>query len=409
MNILFLSLKNFTSLDESNIYVDLLKEFVSYGHELDIISPVQKREKTPTNSIIGESVRIYKPLIGNITNTGFLEKGISIFLYRSQIIKCIKKCIGNKKIDLFIVSVPPVTVDSIVNYVKKHYGCPVYLLLKDIWPASIFDVKVFGGTPLKKIVTTVLRMSEKRLYKSSDYIGCLSQANVDYICENNKYLDFRKVHVNPNSIIPHTIAPITITERNSIRDKYGIPNNKLTFIYGGTLGVGQNVYHIVDCMKECKDLDCHFVISGRGVQYHLLEQYKNNYKPKNLTLINGLPKDEYEKLLQSCDVGLVFLRYTAMTPNIPSRILTYMDYSLPILSCTDPTSDLNQIIENGNFGWGCLSNNPVEFKGCIEKILNTNLEPFKLSSNKFLKEHFSANESYSIIMKQLLPDKEIML
>ena len=362
-----------TSLDESNIYTDLVKEFVNHGHHVDIVSPIEKRSKTYDVDIHGEGYDIYKPHIGNITNTGFVEKGLSILKYRNHIIKCIKSKIGSKSIDLFLVAVPPVTVDKVVAYVKRQYGCKVYLLLKDIWPASMFDLKTTGGPIIKKAVCSVFRIWEKNLYMLSDSIGCLSQGNVDYICRNNMYLDPKKVHENPNSIIPHDIHPLDIDKRNATRSKFGVPVDKIVFVYGGTLGVGQNVAHIVECMKACRDLNCHFVISGRGVQYNLLEQYRNEFNPDNLTLINGLPKAEYDSLMQACDVGMVFLRYTAQTPNIPSRILTYMDYSLPILSCTDSTSDLNHIIEAGRFGWGCLSNDPEKFRACVETVLNSDI------------------------------------
>jgi glycosyltransferase involved in cell wall biosynthesis len=393
MNVLFLSVVDMTSIDESGIYTDLIREFVNNGHHVDIISPIEKRSSTKDTDIHKEGYDIYKPHVGNITNTGFVEKGISILQYRKQIIQCIRSKIGNKTIDLFIVAVPPVTVDTVVAFVKKHYGCKVYLLLKDIWPASMFDLKTTGGPIVKKAVCTVFRVWEKNLYNLSDSIGCLSQGNVEYIRRNNKYLDPRKVHVNPNTITPHEILPLTIEEKNTIRSKYGIPVDKIAFIYGGTLGVGQNVPHIVECLKACKDLNCHFVISGKGVQYEFLEQYRDEEKPENLTLINGLPKAEYDKLMQSCDVGMVFLRYTAKTPNIPSRILTYMDYSLPILSCTDPTSDLNQIIEEGKFGWGCLSNDSAAFKKLVVDILQSDVAQYGRNGRIYLEKEYPIYDS----------------
>lgn len=401
MNVLFLSVMDMVSIDESNIYTDLIREFVNHGHHVDIISPIEKRSKTSDTDIHREGYDIYKPHVGNITNTGFAEKGFSILQYRKQIIECINSKIGNKKIDLFIVAVPPVTVDAVVAFVKKQYGCKVYLLLKDIWPASMFDLKTTGGPIVKKAVCTVFRVWEKNLYNLSDSIGCLSKGNVEYIRRNNKYLDPKKVHENPNTILPHDILPLNMEERKAIRGKYGIPVDKIAFIYGGTLGVGQNVPHIVECLKACKDLNCHFVISGKGVQYEFLEQYRDEEKPENLTLINGLPKAEYDKLMQSCDVGMVFLRYTAKTPNIPSRILTYMDYSLPILSCTDPTSDLNQIIEEGKFGWGCLSNDSAAFKKLVVDILQSDVAQYGRNGRIYLEKEYTSAQSYEIIMNAI--------
>lgn len=43
MNVLFLTLLDFDSLQEHNIYTDLLREFVKNGHKVSVISPVERR------------------------------------------------------------------------------------------------------------------------------------------------------------------------------------------------------------------------------------------------------------------------------------------------------------------------------------------------------------------------------
>ena len=143
------------------------------------------------------------------------------------------------------------------------------------------------------------------------------------------------------------------------------------------------------------------MISGRGTQYHHLKEYEDGYSPKNLTLINGLPKEDYEKLQQACDVGLVFLRFTAQTPNFPSRILGYMEMSLPILSCTDPITDVGKVIEENGFGWSCLSNSPKSFRDKVEEIINTGVGNKGKIGRFYLEKEYSSDRSYEQIMKVL--------
>lgn len=405
MNILFFSLQNIMSLDQSDIYSDLIRKFVSNGHYVYVISPWEKRFNGVEEIINGDSYKIIKPKIGNITNTPFIEKGFSILGLRHILISNIKQFVGDTDIDLFLLATPPVTEDVVVKYVKSKYNCKVYLLLKDIWPASMNDLKTPGGEPLKKLVSFVFSKWEKRLFQLSDWIGCMSQANVDYVINHNGYLDNRKIQICPNSIDPKDITPLEKNEAISIREKYGIPTDKVCFVYGGTLGIGQNVPFIVECLKACKDLNCHFVISGRGTQYHYLKEYADDYNPQNLTLINGLPKEEYEKLQQACDVGLVFLRFTAQTPNFPSRILGYMEMSLPILSCTDPTTDVGKVIEDGGFGWSCLSNDTESFKNTIKRVMTCDISSFGKRGRKYLEDHYTSSASYSIIMNSIAGDK----
>lgn len=397
MNVLFLSLLRISTLQESNIYTDLLREFVKDGDNVIVISPIEKRFLKCEKKNNCSEIKIINPNIGNITNTPFVEKGISSILFQRQIISCIKKEIPDEHIDLFILATPPVNANRIVRLVKKHYGAKTYLLLKDIWPASINDLRLPGGMITKTLVSLFFRGYEIDLYKQVDAIACMSEANMKYVLEHNKYITSRKVHINPNAISIKPIERITEKERLSLRSKYGIPKDELCFVYGGTLGIGQNVPHIIDCLKACRDLNCSFLIIGNGVQYYMLENYMKESKQENVFLLSRLPKDEYLKLMQSCDVGLVFLRYSAQTPNFPSRILSYMEYEIPILSCTDPVSDLNETIRKGKFGYGCLSNNAEEFKKLVIRMCQDNILKMGKNGRRFLEKNYSAKGSMDII------------
>jgi hypothetical protein len=252
MNILFFSMVNIISIDEHSMYSDLMKEFVNHGHNVTVINPIEKRHWGKIKTQDSECFKVINVNVGNITNTPFIEKGISVVRVNSALISAIKYHVGEKNIDLCIVAVPPVTFAKTMEYIKIKYGAKLYLLLKDIWPASIFDMSVPGGKFVKKLVCSFFRLYEKRLYKLSDAIGCISPKNVEYIIKNNAYISPEKVHVNPNSISPKDILPLSATEKCAIRIKYGVPTDKICFVYGGTLGVGQNVAHIVECMKACE-------------------------------------------------------------------------------------------------------------------------------------------------------------
>ena len=51
MKILFLTLLDFSSVEESGIYTDLMREFVKDNHKVYIISPTEKRKQQPTRLI----------------------------------------------------------------------------------------------------------------------------------------------------------------------------------------------------------------------------------------------------------------------------------------------------------------------------------------------------------------------
>ncbi len=74
MNILFLTLIDFSTIDEPGIYQDLLREFYKNGHSVYVISPVERRRKQDTLILKTEMATILKLRIGNTQKTNFFRK-----------------------------------------------------------------------------------------------------------------------------------------------------------------------------------------------------------------------------------------------------------------------------------------------------------------------------------------------
>src|SRR5699024_7955319 len=82
--------------------------------------------------------------------------------------------------------------------------------------------------------------------------------------------------------------------------------------------------------------------------------------------LDFLPKAEYELLANSADVGLIFLDYRFTIPNFPSRLLSYMQASMPIIVASDANTDIGDIAEKEGFGFKCWSNNVEAFNKCVQ-------------------------------------------
>lgn len=116
------------------------------------------------------------------------------------------------------------------------------------------------------------------------------------------------IEVAPNSIDLTNVSPNKdVKDRIRIRKKYGLPNDKPIFINGGNLGKPQGVDYIVNCLEELKNRDdCFFLIVGYGSEYEKLRQWYNQNLDKSVKLLGSLPKDDYDILVNTCDVGLIF-------------------------------------------------------------------------------------------------------
>ena len=396
MNILFLTLHDFSSINEKGIYTDLLREFNKEKHNVYIISPTERRNRQKTHLIDFDKGKILKIKIGNIQKSNLIEKGITTITLESKFKKAIKKYFSDVKFDLIIYSTPPITLQKSVEYVKNRDNATTYLLLKDIFPQNAIDLNIFSK---KGLIYKYFRNKEKQLYKLSDKIGCMSQANVDYLLNHNPWLDKKKVEVCPNSIDVQDFN-VTQLERIALRNKYGIPLEKKVFVYGGNLGKPQGVDFLIKCLSsQVSNEKAFFLIVGAGTEYWKLEKYLNEDKPSNVKLMKHLPRDEYDCMIASCDVGMIFLDHRFTIPNFPSRLLTYMQAKLPVLSVTDSNTDIGRIIVSGDFGWSCESNDVNMFKCTVYDILNANITDMGAKGFEYLLQNYTVEKSCNIVKK----------
>lgn len=395
MNILFLTMNIFTDIEMHNIYSDLMKEFIRHGHRPFIVTPREKKLREKTELLDFDEYSLLKVQIGNTSEVSLIEKGISTITLSTRYYSAVKKNLGHLKFGLILYSTPPITLADPVVKLKKHFRCRTYLMLKDIFPQNAVDLGMFSE---KSLIYRYFRMQEKKLYKVSDRIGCMSPVNVEYVINHNPELDAEKIGICPNAIIPKPMVNRVAFKRN-LREKYGISEAATVYLYGGNLGKPQGIPFLLECLGKMKDhKDCFFIICGSGSEYVSIEKFVREEKPNNVMLISFLPKQEYDELVMGCDVGLVFLDHRFTIPNFPSRILSYMEYGMPILACTDPISDVGSIAEENGFGMFCESNNLDDFETCIEKMNASDLDCMGGMSRKFLSENYTVDIPYKRIV-----------
>lgn len=397
MNVLFLTLLDFDSIDERNIYTDLLREFAKHGHNLFVISPVERRKNQATKLLKTDKATILKLKIGNTQKTNIIEKGISTISIEPQFIAGIKKYFSDVKFDLVIYSTPPITFCNAIEFVKQRDGAKTYLLLKDIFPQNAVDMGMMSKTGIKSVLYKYFRNKEKKLYRISDYIGCMSQANVDYLVKHNSEILPDIVEVCPNSVDPIDKS-VNQTEKITIREKYGIPEDKLVYVYGGNLGKPQGIDFFIKCVESQKDNEnVFFLIVGDGTEFKKLETYAKRSNQKNLKLLKRLPKEDYDTMVGACDVGMIFLDHRFTIPNFPSRLLSYMQAKIPVLAVTDPNTDIGKIVVDGGFGWWCESDDLVAFNSTIAKCRD-DLGTMPDNEWDYLINHYSVQKSIQIIL-----------
>ena len=397
MNILFLTMLN-VDVTRKGIYNDLMRRFQNNGHSLYIVCPLERRVERKTYLQVENCVTTLYVRTLNVQKTNVIEKGlgqVSIeFLYK----RAIKKYFKDINFDLILYSTPPITFPKVIEYAKKkNPSAKTYLLLKDIFPQNAVDMGMLSKSGVKGILYKFFRAKEKKLYALSDVIGCMSPANVRYVLEHNPEISADRVEVAPNSL--ELVDAKELVDR-SVLAKYNIPSDKPIFIYGGNLGVPQGIPFLIKCLEANADRnDCHFVVVGTGTYYQELADWYQIRQPKAVTVMKGLPKEDYDCLVQACQVGLIFLDYRFTIPNFPSRLLSYLEYKMPVIACTDPICDTGPIAQENGFGFYAPSNDVAAFTEAVNKMLASDMIKMGEKGFQFMKENYLIEHTYNKIMK----------
>lgn len=403
MNILFLTMSSSVkNIQSSGIYNDLIRMFRDEGHNVYIIYPNERRSGLPTALTINDGINCLAVRTLNLQKTTIFEKGIGQLLLESQFKFALKRYFYNVKFDLILYSTPPITFNNVIKYAKKksYNNVLTYLLLKDIFPQNAVDLGMMSKTGVKSILYKMFRKKEEELYCISDYIGCMSPANVEYLLKHNPSICKEKVEVAPNSCdIPNKRTTI---DKVSIRKKYNLPIDKPILIYGGNMGKPQGISFLIKCMQTVKERnDCHFLIIGDGTEYHKLETFMKENMPKSISLFRILPKDDYDVLVEACDVGLIFLDYRFTIPNYPSRLLSFLIGKKPIIAITDSNCDVGTIAEKNGYGFYCPSNSVEAFTKTIDKILASDIKTMGEKGYQFFLDNYTTEHTYNTIIKHL--------
>jgi glycosyltransferase involved in cell wall biosynthesis len=399
MNILFLTLVKIENIEERGIYTDLLRKFREEGHKVSVVSPSERRENKKTELVEEFGVNILNVRTFNLQKTNIIEKGIGTLAIEYQYLKAIKKYFSNIKFDLILYSTPPITFSEVIDYVKKRDNAYSYLLLKDIFPQNAVDMKMLkkGG-----LLHKMFLKKEQKLYKLSDSIGCMSEANKKYVLAHNPTINPKKVEVNPNSIEP-VQSTQTLEEKIVIKKKYGLPLDKMIFVYGGNLGKPQGVDFLLETIESNTNQKVFFLVVGSGTEYNRIEKWFGQKQLKNTMLMSGLPKTDYDLLLNACDVGMIFLDKNFTIPNFPSRLLSYLEMKMPIIAATDSNTDIGDVLEINKCGYKVLAGDILSMQKVIDEICS-NEDKYSQMREKawsLLQREYKVEHSYELIKNRL--------
>lgn len=398
MKVLFISSQFPIETRSSNIYTDLAESLLANGHKVKVIVSEEKKNIKKTTLLKERKMDVLRVKCGNMYEVGFIEKALTFLTVSNQLITALKKYWSKEKFDLILFSAPPVTFNKVVKWAMNKYNCPSYLMMKDIFPQNGVDIGLYTK---KHPAYIYFKREANKLYKVSSKIGCMSNRNIEYL-NKMENVPLEKLELFPNTVKIREHNKITKEIKNSIRKKYGFNDTDVIAVFGGNFGRPQGLDFLLDVIEEYKtNKTVKFLLVGNGTEKTKIFNYIKEHNLKNAITRNYIPREEYETLLASCDIGLIFLDHRFTIPNFPSKTLSYFECSLPIMAAIDENTDYGQMLDKTESGFYSIHGNIKNFKKYFNRMLNDENLRIKMGKNgrKYFENECNVEKSVKILEK----------
>lgn len=338
-SLVLLTTKYAESMADAWLTNEMAYSFRDDGHSMSVVvfSWLRDDPKSSVKEIDGIKVIRIK-LFNFFYTTGFIGTALKVFLFpywaRIVIKRHVKQC------DLLIANTPCVTIVGLASFFKRNYQSKSYLVLWDFFPFYLKDLGVIRN----KFFFNFFQRLESKMYRSFDRIGCMTKGNIEFLLENYIGVDKSRVEILP---LWANIKNVPEIDRVAVRTKYKLPHDKVIAIYGGAMSIVQELDNLLDLARlslSAKDNVC-FLFIGRGTECERLKARANSELLTNVIFFDYVPREEYQDVVQACDIGMISLSSKLSVPSFPSKSVDYFKVSLPILASLDAVTDFGSILQ----------------------------------------------------------------
>lgn len=339
MNVLFV-LFTLPHLSQTSMYSDFVNEFKNKGHNVYPMAPLFSESPNSYISIENE-IEVVRVKTFNVFSKKLFIKGISNLLISYQFRRAFKSFWEYKHIDLVIVSTPSIMFADFIVYLKKIKASKVYLMQKDIFPQNAVDL---GFIKKDSLIYKFFKYKEYKLLTAADIVGCTSLGNINYFLKNYSFLDKNKFQLlyNNSKLL---FCP------DGFKSQHKIHQDMFRVVFGGNMGKPQQIENILNLAKRTLYFkDILFIIIGIGTETQKLKIIAEQMKLSNLKFMDPLPREDYFKLISSCNLGLISLHQDFTVPNTPMKLNDYLNAGIPVLALIDRFNDLGELLVKNKMG-----------------------------------------------------------
>jgi colanic acid biosynthesis glycosyl transferase WcaI len=147
----------------------------------------------------------------------------------------------------------------------------------------------------------------------------------------------------------------------------------------GNIGHTQGLEHIVDAFEaneRLKEQGVELVIAGSGVA---ADEVRERIRTDRVHMPGVLYGDELTPELRSASIGLVSQRAGISEFNLPSKLMNYMAFGIPVVASVNPDSEAARVVRESGAGWVTDAAYPERFAEQVATVIRDEAALLKAS------------------------------
>lgn len=136
----------------------------------------------------------------------------------------------------------------------------------------------------------------------------------------------------------------------------------------GNIGFSQGLAELIAAFERFRELNSgvRVVITGNGMA---AQDVRAEIRTDRVEMLGVVDDDRLELELQAATIALVTQKHDGSEFNIPSKIMNFMAYGLPVLAAVNPAGEVARIVEASGAGWVVDSSLPDDLPREVARIL----------------------------------------
>lgn len=251
--------------------------------------------------------------------------------------------LGVRDLDLIFIVEPPIQAGVMGRALGALKGVPYVIWVQDL----ALEAAISVGMMRRSFAMRMAQRLEDWAHAGARKIYVISQGFFENL--QGKAIPLSKLEYQPDWVDEDALE--IARDETVFRKTHGICEQSVMVLHSGNMGVKQNLENVLEAAVRLRTTsEICFVMVGDGLQKNALVDFARQKNLENVHFLPLQPRELVPQMMAAADIVLVNQHPALVEAVIPSKLLTYMAATRPIIIAAHPDSEAARLVGAGECG-----------------------------------------------------------